>query len=486
MEWFTVDKAGLGKLLERRGKGWVIAELIQNAWDESKTTVVQVTLEPVPGRPLCRLSVVDNSPDGFRNLTHAYTLFAESYKKGNEQQRGRFNLGEKLVLALCETAVISSTTGTVEFNNEGRQMHPRRKRETGTQFEAMVKMTREEYEEVCAEILRLIPPPSIETVFNGVPLARRSPIATFKATLPTEIADGQGILRRVRRETTVKVYEPHANETAWVYEMGIPVAETGDKYLVDVQQKVPLNMERDALPEAYLRELRAVVLNATAEMLTPEDASATWVGDAMEDDRVEAQAVTRVMDQRFGKKRVVFDPSDREANALATSQGHTVIAGGTFSKKQWDNIKAANAALPAGQVTPSPKPFSPDGKPIRTLSPDKYGPEHRGMESLAKWIARKTMGRGINVVFAIEPTWPFAGAYGPDGRLYINATQPQFRGRIDLQGFIDFAIHEFGHEYEGNHLSASYYNALTRIGAALAVAVAEEPAALQLLQGDES
>jgi 3-(3-hydroxy-phenyl)propionate hydroxylase len=31
------------------------------------------------------------------DLTHAFTLFAESAKKGDAEKRGRFNLGEKLV-----------------------------------------------------------------------------------------------------------------------------------------------------------------------------------------------------------------------------------------------------------------------------------------------------------------------------------------------------------------------------------------------------
>jgi hypothetical protein len=33
MQWFDVDKQGLAKLLERRGKAFAIMELIQNAWD---------------------------------------------------------------------------------------------------------------------------------------------------------------------------------------------------------------------------------------------------------------------------------------------------------------------------------------------------------------------------------------------------------------------------------------------------------------------
>lgn len=52
MGWFEVDAKGLAALLERRGKGWAIAELVQNAWDADGVTKVDVQLTPIGGRPL--------------------------------------------------------------------------------------------------------------------------------------------------------------------------------------------------------------------------------------------------------------------------------------------------------------------------------------------------------------------------------------------------------------------------------------------------
>jgi hypothetical protein len=43
--WFEVDKQGLAKILERKGKEFVLFELVQNAWDEPGVTKVNVTLE---------------------------------------------------------------------------------------------------------------------------------------------------------------------------------------------------------------------------------------------------------------------------------------------------------------------------------------------------------------------------------------------------------------------------------------------------------
>src|SRR5579859_3335049 len=148
-QWFDVDRHGLGKQAEQQGKGRLVGELVQNALDEAGVTKIEISLTPVPGRPLADLTVEDDSPEGFRDLTHAYTLYAASVKRGNPEQRGQFNLGEKMVLAVCEEARISTTKGTVIFDpEEGRIEKPRQKRERGSVFQGRMKMTREEFTEV--------------------------------------------------------------------------------------------------------------------------------------------------------------------------------------------------------------------------------------------------------------------------------------------------------------------------------------------------
>jgi len=112
--WFAVDKQGLAKILERKGKEFALLELIQNAWDEPGVTTVTASLD-YHGRNRAWLVVEDDAPEGFKDLSHAFTLFAESGKKTNPEQRGRFNLGEKLVLALCDRVMIETTQGGLLF-----------------------------------------------------------------------------------------------------------------------------------------------------------------------------------------------------------------------------------------------------------------------------------------------------------------------------------------------------------------------------------
>ena len=117
-QWFAVDKQGLADLVSSKGKVFILHELLQNAWDCPAVKQVDVDMVPVEGKPMINLTVTDDDPDGFKDLTHAYTLFAPSEKKSAPERRGRFNLGEKLVLSLCTSATISSTTGTVPTSSK--------------------------------------------------------------------------------------------------------------------------------------------------------------------------------------------------------------------------------------------------------------------------------------------------------------------------------------------------------------------------------
>jgi DNA polymerase IIIc chi subunit len=64
--WIDVDLRGLERLLARRGKEFIIHELVQNAWDE-QPTIVTISL-PRPRQGRTRLLVTDDSPPGLSQL----------------------------------------------------------------------------------------------------------------------------------------------------------------------------------------------------------------------------------------------------------------------------------------------------------------------------------------------------------------------------------------------------------------------------------
>lgn len=487
MQWFDVDKAGLGKLLARKGKSFILFELIQNAWDED-TGTVQVSLQRIAGTKYVQIVVEDDNPNGFVDLSHAFTLFAESTKKRDANKRGRFNIGEKLVLALCEEAEIASTTGTVTFDGTGRHVR-RSKRERGSLFTGKLRMTNAEIDECAAAMCELIAPGNIKTVFNGEPIPARSPIATLTAALPTEIADSEGYLRKTTRRTEIGIYEPLSGETGTLYEMGIPVVETGDRWHVNVTQKVPLNVDRDNVPPSYMALIRSIVVEATRERLTVDDANSTWVKNAIEQhgNDFTAETIAQLANLRYGQKRVAYDPSDLEANKLAVAEGYTVVYGNQMSRAEWDAVRRAKAILPAGQVTPSPRPFGPDGEPLKTVPREDWTAGMNAVVGYIQRIAPRLIAAPVRVVIANDPTWPFRGAYGR-GKLILNVGRlghKWFSGELKSIAEINsLVIHELGHHYSGDHLSSEYHEALCHIGSKLTQLALHEPLLFDLGRED--
>lgn len=473
--WFEVDKEGLAKILERRGKEFLLYELISNAWD-TKATEVEVSTV-VTGRGQVSIVVRDDDPQGFTSLSHAFTLFAESGKKGDAELRGRFNLGEKLVLAMCNSAEISTTTGTVYFDKTGRRVS-KSKRERGSQFIGTVRMTLAELDDALKKCRLLIGPARVKTTINGERLTDKLYLDTFEATLPTEIADAEGNLRRSERKCSIGVYEVLPDETAMIYEMGIPIVETGDQWHVNIEQKVPLNTDRDNVTPAYLSKVRALVLNAMSKDITPEMAAEQWVRDAAAQPIAAPEAVAAVMDARFGQKRVAYDPSDPEANKRAVAAGYTVVHGGSMSAGEWENVRRDQAILPAGKVTPSPKPFHPGGELLKIVNPDDYTPAMRLLVDYARGLHERLIGGPRLVVQLVDDAgWGFGGTYdkceaivGPMLRINLASYAPEVGEEIDR-----LLLHEFAHHECSDHLDKEFAEAGFRLGARLKRFALNEP-----------
>lgn len=475
MQWFDIDKQGLAKILARRGKAFAALELLQNAWDQN-VKEVRVNLEKLSGSRYAALRVEDDDPAGFEDLAHAFTLFAESNKKSDPSKRGRFNLGEKLVLALCEDAKIQTVTGAVHFDKKGRR-RSRHGTARGSLFEGRIRMTNDELNDALTVLRSVISPPGIATVINGETLAEREPLASIDVSLPTEQGDEEGYLRRTTRMCFIEIYEPAEGEPAMLYELGIPVVETGDRYHVSVGQKIPLSLERDNVSAYYLRKIRTAVLNHLHEEIDEDEATSPWVRDALADPRCEPGAAASAIRARFGERAVAYDPSDPEANKLAVAAGYTVVHGGHLSGAEWENVRRSNALAPAGQVTPSAKPFSgdPAAPKLKTLQEGDWSEAEQSRVDELKRIAKALIGEPIEVVIAIDRGWQFAAAYGGN-TLTVNRSRVGrrwFEGEL-TEGVLSLLIHELGHHYCGDHLSHQFHDALCDLGGKLALLAASD------------
>jgi hypothetical protein len=509
--WFDIDKQGMLQFLDRKGRWMAVFELIQNSWDTEAETV-RVLLEKIPGRAMARLRVEDDNPEGFKDLRHSYTLFAPSEKKDDPTKRGFMNVGEKFVLALCDSATIRSTKGTVTFHEDGtRQESRRNKTDVGTVVEAEIRMTTEQLREAATNLGRLVAPEDIETHVRVVDsdgtvlrdgLVDRPELVAKShiKNLPTRRMDAEGNVRPTTRSCDVHVYRPRPGETdGAIYEMGLPVVVPGDgfAYHVDVQQKVPVNMERDNVPPAYLRRIQGEVLRLVADELDEDTASQPWVAPAMEDDAVDRDTADTVLDAAHGEDRTLYDGADTEANHGIAGRGGTVIPRGSMSPALRKKLLDLGVVQKSGDVLPTPRPYSddPDATPVEVIHPDNWTEGMGELAEVALFMAEQLhVADDVVVRFVLpkgEGSKKWRAAYGLNalgvGTLDFNVT---VLGKmwihnwfIHIDDTLNLLIHELAHhdpeeeEDSVGHLDQQFHKNATRIGAALAVTL--------MLDGDD-
>jgi len=460
--WFEVDRKGLKQLLAARDKAFLVFELIANAWDENISQVTVTLSRPERGRS--EIVVIDDSPDGFKDLSHAYTMFAPSLKKNAPQRRGRFNQGEKSVLALCDEASITSTTGQVLFTAAGRRL-TRKTIPAGTEFRATLRLTIDDWETIGQKVQTLLP--DVATFYNGVQVPTRHPLASFNATLPTVLSDEEGNLRPTKRNAEVRVFKPLDGETAMLYELSVPVVETGDSWHIDITQKIPLNQERDNVTPAFLSAIRVAVLNHMSSQIGQERAAEPRVRAAAGDPRVDPEAFKMVIRARFGHQSVSFDPSDAGSNREAASQAYTVVTGGSLSAGEWKNVRKSGALTPAGHLFPTNHGAKePDKSYTRaewTLSMLAYA---RFVEA----VSPELVGHKVSVEY-IKDRKMVCGQFF-DSHFNVNLANHDV-GNWQLN--LELMLHELAHTVvrSNDHLHRDFYSKVERLGANLSLLFGE-------------
>lgn len=461
--WLIVSKEGLRKTLERKGKAFALYELLQNGFDEDSTKVLLTLTKPVNGKST--LTCVDDAPNGYEDLTCAHTMFAESKKKADHKKRGRFNVGEKYVLALCDKATITSTTGRTIFHEDGTRTHDKVKTKVGSEFRGELSLTGEEFAELDKQVKRVIPPKP--TYFNELEIPTRRPVREFTATLPTEIADENGVSRSRQCETTVRLHRPLEGEPPTLYELGMPVVEIDCKWHIDVQQKVPLNIERDNVTPGYLRTLRVTVVNEMKDHLTEEDAATPWVTDALASPKINPQTTQTIIERRFGQGAVLYDPSDKGSNRECTARDIPVIPRGTFTREQ--RAQVAKVVQKASDLHPTNQNYDTSQK---LIPPDKLS----GAQSLYKkfiiGVAPLMLDHKLQEVEFIND--PDLDIYGCTQWMktekYIFTVNVAHHDVENWQRNYDLFIHELAHHavQRNDHLFEGFWRTVTKLGAKLA------------------
>lgn len=487
-DWFTAHKDGLRqiheRLVERRGFGIIGGELYQNVMDTDATKCV-FTITKVPGKPRVRIEVEDDG-HGFHDLTHAWTMYAPSEKKADPGKAGRFNMGEKAVLSFAHEATVHTTSGMVVFDSSGRHEHPRRKRDRGTLFTAELACNQERYEQLVGYLRRIIVRPGLTLIVNGEELPHREPIHVFEQPLTTEIGDD---LRRSVRKTEVQLFDVGGDEVPSLYELGIPVVETGDKWHVNVMQKVPLNADRDNVTPAYLRSVRTAVYNDMHRQIDGDDTESEWVNEAAADPNCTDDAAETFRLRKYGKNSVTSDPTNPEADAEAMAHGFVVIPSRGLNRGQRDNLYRAGTLQSSSKAFPTAGKGAystdPDAEPVTVIPPEKWSDGMKLIHEYTEGLGRRLLEKTVHVRFVHCSRFGegkrWAACYGRGGiphgffdyNVFVLGRKWFDQGACEAVD--DLILHELGHDFESNHLCEGYHAALTKLGAKLKAVALREP-----------
>lgn len=477
---FEVDVKGLRQLQEGKPKWFIVRELLQNAMDED-INICNITLNYERGK--AHITVEDDSPIGFRDISDAYTLFKDTYKRSDVKKRGRFNFGEKQVLCLSDFARIVTTTGGLEFDVLGGERTTlRRKREKGSEVYVVVKMSRDEFNECCSYANDILVPKNIQIFLtigqDKKELFNVAPHKIFTAKLLTEVKVDDR-MKNVSRDTEVHLHTKSG--TAYIFEMGIPICEIDCDYSIDIQQKVPMSNDRDNVDAKYLKLVYGEVLNQVYTEISKEQSSDLWVRTATTSDRIISEAVKDIVQKRFGEKALIANPMDRRSMDEAISNNFNVIYGSEMNKDEWNKVREF------GILESTSSMFKTGIAEGRHLTRSEITTEQSRIANFAVRIAKEFLNLTITVGFYDSPDASVIADYNSEGqRLRFNVAHVE-EGLWNLvaatgvngmnliqQPMLDLIIHELGHS-AGWHYEHSYHECITMLGSKLTLKALTDP-----------
>ncbi|MBL9164668.1 MAG: hypothetical protein JNL18_18210 [Planctomycetaceae bacterium] len=369
---FEVDVKGLAELEGGKLPHRLAFEPIANVFDEfrgygdaerRKPSFCAVTLMHSSNPRGVVLTVADDGA-GFANERDIWTFFGTTAKRADVNVAGRFNAGDKQLLALARSAKVKTNKVTVEFaRNERNVIRHREPATNGTQVEVLMPWSLDDLKNVRDQICSVIPPEGLIYTVDGATIGRPSTKTNVNVTLPT-VALIDGVMKPTQRKSQVSVLA--GNGEPMLCELGMPIcslAEVGFPWTLDVQQKVPVPISRDMVPASYLYRLIGSVLeHATMYghlLLTEEQQGAGFIKEALEWIR-EPEALSATISSLFGEN-AVRRSSDTNANANAAAQGAAIISGRSFGA-------ATRSRLDASGILPSAKSRfgEPDPEPQET------------------------------------------------------------------------------------------------------------------------
>lgn len=426
------------RALQSGREPWQLAkELVSNAWDETATKCEVELVSTSPRK--AKLTVWDDG-SGFADITDAWTLMKHTPKRLNPTVRGRFNIGEKEILSVADSAVIKTAGKVISFpKSGGRFVRDDKKPFNGTEVSCVLPWGHRQVEATASQLMQLLVPKGMHYKVNGHEVSYTEPYKVVEATLETVLQDAPyEPMRSTRRKTTVELYRC---EKGMLYEMGIPIQTIACPYLVNVMQKVPMPPNRDVVKDSYLQDIYALVLNSTADTLEDSEVSASWVRLGIEDKEISHEAVTTIMDKRYGDKVALWS-SNQLANERAIEAGFELVHGRTLSPTERQTMESAG-------LRHTSDIFPTNWGTAKDFLEDEWTPDMWRVVEYAKRLARALLGIDLVVSMYKMPNSDVGADFaGNHLRFNVSRLGKRWFNEIDAS-VTSLLLHELAHT-EGN------------------------------------
>ena len=338
--WLAISTDGFAAMNAARPPEHLIKELVQNSLDSlAPEQAGSIKLHYGLGDGSFQVSCIDNG-SGIADLEDLRVVYL-THKTDCHRKRGRFGRGFKEALCIAEQARVVSGCRQLEFLRENGQRITRLRESAqplnGTEVTMRMPWDPEIAVQLDAYFARFLVPEAVAFTVNGRRITPRLIEHQLEASLNTEIYDAssQSWKKPIRR-TSLALVRALPEETPTIYEMGIPVAavDWGVPFHCDVQQRVPMNPNRDAVSSGYPLKLQVACLPVLLEQMNAEMLKQDWVGAAGR--RCEEAVQRQIIERAFGENIARSVPKmgvrqfDEDARDLGVQIINTAQTSGGF------------------------------------------------------------------------------------------------------------------------------------------------------------
>jgi hypothetical protein len=353
--WLAISTEGFAAMNAARPPEHLVKELVQNALDcfaDGQPGHIELRYG-LQGESF-QVSCIDNG-SGIQELADLRVVYL-THKIDSHLKRGRFGRGFKEALCIAEQALVVSGLQQLEFLREDGARISRQSSllvpVTGTQVHMQMPWPADTAKQLDRYFAQFLVPDGVDLEVNGSVIRSRAIRHRIESSLSTEIYDAASqSWKKPSRRSTIHLVPTASNETPTIYEMGIPVAalDWSVPFHCDIQQRVPMNPNRDAVASGYAVKLHVACLPTLLSELDESTIKDDWVGTAGRrcDTAVQQQILTRAFGSNLARSvpRMGARHFDENARELGVQVIQTAQASGGFREMLKAHVPSAQEVV---------------------------------------------------------------------------------------------------------------------------------------------